>query len=48
MFRKKLVSKFGMASKRVPCEACRFSAVVLYSGNRIQVIPCLCVKNKEN
>jgi hypothetical protein len=44
MFRKK---RFGGGHKLVPCMSCNFSAVVLDFGNRIQVIGCLCVKDKE-
>jgi hypothetical protein len=48
MFRKKLVSKLAMGLQKFPCEACNFSGAVLYSGKKIVVVPCLCVKNKEN
>jgi hypothetical protein len=42
MFRKKF-----SATYRVPCVSCNFSALVLYSGKTIQVVPCVCVKNKK-
>lgn len=42
MFRKKLVGGHLL----VPCVVCNFSAVVLNYGKTIQVVPCLCVKNK--
>ena len=42
MFKRK---RFG-GQYFVPCDVCRFSAVVLDYGKRIEVVPCLCVKNK--
>ncbi len=42
MFRK----KWSM-SYRVPCVVCGFSALVLQGKKQLQVVPCVCVKNKK-
>ena len=31
----------------VPCVVCNFSAIVFDYGKKIEVVPCLCVKNKK-